>query len=481
MTTLERVAELWDQYKAIYLEDKGYYEREIEPMLIEYWRKEAQCPPGLQGIDISVHTLGTSPIATIHSILVMKPRKVYLLCTPKTLEYVKGVQRETGVDILTVEVSTTDIDGIYSTLQKAIEANPKSVIAADITGGTKAMSAGLGAAAYYLGEALGKAGNLRVVYVTSEHDEEVRKPRAGSEVLEVLRNPFEVRAEFDYQRGLDHYQQGNYASAAESFSLAQQKTGELYYQILGQLAGSYERWASLDFAKAATNLKKLVTNLKKYKKLSTSPLYQQLDHLQDQLVGAEAAARVFQSSTNGRLQLHHAADREGVLWLLATLKWLADMHNKRDVENTVLRAVYLYRALELAAQHLLLLEGIDTNEPQLTAEMVAGRRAILEDMFERTGKKEAVKELPDKLSLFDNLVILAHLGKLGKVANADLKGIFGVIQSRNASILIHGMTVPSTGDIESLNKYVKLVMASVGNLPRVEPLTRSQLLKTGNN
>jgi hypothetical protein len=87
-----------------------------------------------------------------------------------------------------VYLSDENFNTMYKALKEQLVLNPSSQITLDITGGKKSMVA---SAAIF-----GKDYGCKIVYVDfEEYIKDLRKPMPGSEILNIVYNPFENQPE----------------------------------------------------------------------------------------------------------------------------------------------------------------------------------------------------------------------------------------------------------------------------------------------
>ena len=237
----------WEVYKAI-LREKGqpeaqrYYREEVWPLVREAWREHPRVPEGMPSFAASIHTLGRSPEATVLAILGTRAARVYVLYTEDSAVELERVRAETRHErIFPVEVPRNDPAVLYAEVRRILERYPEDNLALDVTGGTKAMTAGLAAVGFFLEDALSR--NVWIVYVDNEvYDPEVRRPRAGSERLIRLPNPHRVLGDLKESRAKALYGAGNYARAAEVFHELHKETADQRFLPYASLCRMYAAW-----------------------------------------------------------------------------------------------------------------------------------------------------------------------------------------------------------------------------------------------
>ncbi|MEN2981670.1 MAG: hypothetical protein ABDH20_03500 [Thermus sp.] len=258
----EAMTEAWARYKEAVASGgnpQALYQEVIWPHLLQLWREAPPVHPKRAPFKASIHTLGTSPEATILAILGTDPEEVYVLHTEESQRYLDRIEKETGKRIYPIKIGKSDVAAIYRVVRDQLEKFSSEPVALDVTSGTKAMSAGLAAAGFFFQRFFPK---VRVVYVDNEdYDVELRRPKAGTERLVILPNPHDVVGEVDGLFALELYNKGDFAGAASYFQKLVGNTGNQSYTLYAQLAKGYAAWYALDFKEAASKLDGLLKRL----------------------------------------------------------------------------------------------------------------------------------------------------------------------------------------------------------------------------
>ncbi|AEB12643.1 TIGR02710 family CRISPR-associated CARF protein [Marinithermus hydrothermalis] len=445
----EALEAAWAEYKAR-VEEGGdpqtLYRERVWPLLLALWRAEPPVHPGRQTFALSIHTLGTSPEAAIQAILGTGAEEVYVFHTEETRRFLPRLREETGKEVYPLEIQKSDVAAIYRKVRELLEKRPEALVALDVTGGTKAMSAGLAAAGFFFQRFFP---GVRVVYVDSgEYDVKLRRPRAGTERLIVLPNPHEVVGEVDALFAKELYAKEDYGGAARYFSGLVGKTGDQAYTLYAMLAEMYAAWQALDFKEAARKGQTLQRALEKDTWLQ-HPLGQHLSRLRRQVELLEAAAEFLSTKDLGK--------QRGVLGVAATLLHLSERTAKKQ---PVLAALYAYRALELLLQERLYrFDRRRAETPNLSPEEEAALRDELAALLPDT---DEIRVGP-KLGLLEVLAFLRVLGDpvLKKKGVKELQGLAGVLKARNQALLIHGLEVPSEKQVKQVQTALRVLLGAL--------------------
>jgi CRISPR-associated protein (TIGR02710 family) len=447
---MEQIAleQAWLEYKDLVKQGGNatqLYRERVWPLLLELWRSAPPVYPAVQPYKISIHNLGTSPEATVLAILGTQAEEVYLLHTEESQRYLEWIREQSGKLVYPIQVGKSDVKTIYQQVTQLVRRFPQERVALDVTSGTKAMSAGLAAAGFFLRRFFD---GIRVVYVDNEdYDQEVRRPRAGSERLVVLPSPHELLGEIDSFFALEYYRKRDFAQAQAYFAEARRKTQETRFDLYSQLAQAYHGWYSLDFKEASDQLRKLLSNLANEAWVA-HPLNHWRPQLQAQQQLLEAADRL--------VKQEDYREQKGAWALVSTLQRLSE-----EERRPVLKALYAYRALELLLQERLARLGRSAEAPHLS-EQEQGR--LREELSRILGVALDQVRLSPKLGLLDLVALLRVLEDpiLLKKPLPELQGLKGVLQARNQAMLIHGFEVPSEKEIEGVRKMLKELLSDLG-------------------
>lgn len=353
---------------------------------------------------------------------------------------------------------------IYRSVGRLARKHPGKSIVVDLTSGTKAMTAGVGAAAFFLQQ--GAHPDLKVAYVDSdEYDPALRKPVPGTERLILLPNPHEVLGDLDEHIARELYGARKFGQAAQRFRELRGKTGQGGFGLYATLCEGYRQWYALEFGGARSNLRRLLDELR------------QDAWLRHDLATRRRALEVQREGLEAVCQLLHAGDlsrADGVVWLCATL-----LHLGRECEGAqpdgrpVLAALYYYRAVELLLQHRLAVHGYDADHAHLSDSLREGMRQNIARWLDTPADRVAVS---CRLGLLEDMALLRALGDpvVQDMTDAEIRGYQGILQARNRSLLIHGLQLSQVREVERLGQLASRLLEKVreqaGLDPQVAPL-----------
>lgn len=132
--------------------------------------------------------LGFSPEPIILTARTVEPQIHVIFTTNNQSEGSDYLEKYLESNYEMVHLPDEKFETIYKALKEQLYLNPSSLITLDITGGKKSMVA---SAAIF-----GKDYGCKIVYVDfADYIKDLRKPMPGSEVLNIVYNPFENQPE----------------------------------------------------------------------------------------------------------------------------------------------------------------------------------------------------------------------------------------------------------------------------------------------
>ncbi|MBT9281098.1 MAG: TIGR02710 family CRISPR-associated protein [Hydrogenibacillus schlegelii] len=359
----EALQELWNEYKMIKDPDEReqYYRERIWPLVKEGFSGIAK---GTERYAASFHTVGTTPEPIILSILAIDAEKVFLLHTSDTLKECDRIATELKLPVSRVgliEIQKADVEDIYKKVRDKVAAFSRDQrLAVDLTGGTKAMAAGLAMIALTMAQ---EGHPIDIFYVDNQgYDRELRRPIAGTEYIRRLENPRHVFTDWKLQHAKTAYAEGHYNEAARLFQEAARQEGRIDPPE-ATLARVYAAMESGDFVRAHEELNHLIQQLNESAH-RRHPLRDKINELQEQKNAFQRLSRLIQVAGKEE-ELESLADSITIRQTLSIFKNIIE-HRRR--ENRLAEAILLsYRALELYFQHRLARWGIRTAKPDWNA------------------------------------------------------------------------------------------------------------------
>lgn len=409
---------------------------ELFPEVIERARKNSKAWDGPQ-VDLLVSLSGFSPATTILAFELLQPKRLFVISSATT---------ETSIDVIAAHLRDrlpmryfrhTSCDGtdpvaIHRLVEEEVGNLPEDgrrlSAMIDITGGKKVMSAAAALVAWQL--------DLRLCYIDSSYDGEMRQPIPGTERLLILDNPTTIFGKQEMDAALATFRSGAFAVAREKFTaLADSMTEPSRARLLRDLSALYQAWTDLDLPR--------------------------LPELSDQVARglADPLTRV-SSATATRLAEQLAYIRQ--LTETDDLRGMPNFYvlgeHYRGLGRTDFATLLYYRTVEgcLQQRFNLAFNGFDTSNARYELigipehELLEGFNEIMRSM-----DKPAVTALPSKIGFFNSAVLLHVLGDplLPRIDVRNVKGLSHLSQlteARNQSVLAHGHHSVSTKDCDKL-------------------------------
>lgn len=379
-------------------------------------------------VDLLVSLSGFSPATTILAYELLRPSQLFVISSDGTdhsidviHDYVVRRDRLPARHFNHEICNGTDPRSIYEEVKKRVapdrpSARPASAII-DITGGKKVMSAAAALVAWRL--------NLRLCYVDSQYDPEMRQPVPGTERLLIVDNPVTLFREDEMEAALETFRSGAFATAQERFArLAESVPEPGRARFLRDLAGLYQAYSDFDLE----NLQAWIGR--------TS---QSLDDPQSKVTDL--------SATRVRHQLGYLkslAGRGDFIRFLPIFFVLGQHY--RGLRRLDFASLLYYRTAEGCFQERLRLGylGFDCGRPDYEQLVMPGKEILAAFNLIRTKLgKYAVTSLPQKIGFLDAAIILHSLDDkmLRRVKITDARGLSHLAkltEARNKSLLAHG-------------------------------------------
>lgn len=473
---------LWQRYKDLYPrasdEAEALYTSTIWPPMYAAWRAKAS-DPQLPPFAISVHTLGDSPQAVALAASRLAAAEVLVLYSERTKVHLPWLEQQLGRRVDGVQVSANDTTDIYREVQKVARRYTGRPLAFDSTGGTKAMVAGLSAAAFTLS---GRGFDVRVFYieVRREPGGQLPRPIPGTERLVELTNPLMMFGDLDYEAAKARYVGGDFEGASQAFAaIAERTADEARYRPFVLLARSYALWYANSFAAAQQQLLELTAYLEK-PGLREHSLRAVLGTLRTQINGLGLLAPLGDAYEDPARRVAALADEALVGWLLATLAVMQSLYAQAG--NHTAAGLLCYRGLEVASQHRLAGYGFDTLQAdygalQASREELGHSYADAWRKIETKAQAQTPRALPPEgqpVPLLEGFMLLAALeDKLARAVHHNR--LMGLAELRNGSLWTHGYRPIDEKKYRNLHALFQQVRESLrdaeGGLYPAQPVT----------
>lgn len=390
-----------------------YYRKHVFPEVTRIFCEKCE-KQGLTGrYKGMILTVGNSPEPLILTINGVRPEQAHFLCTRESERHLDRIIEETKLTpsrYTKDKVNKSDGVDVYQSVKKTVQNwdYQNSEVAADITGGTKAMVAGCSLAANTI--------DINVLYVKSEYWKGKNKPKPASEELIQLKNPLEVFYEREEQKAEELMRHHHYEAAKNIYwHIAKNVEFPRAFEAKAQLAEALHEWDSFNYKQAW----KLVNNAEEMR-----------TRFNLHLPRLAPAINVLSTLTQIEDFTEFIKDREKASLLTADLLNNSMRRAKQGrYDDAIIR---LYRTLELLAQHILQHKyNIDTGNIN-TAQLQR-----CQDAFKRATKTlhGGERSIPQKTGLLDSWTLLHALGE--NITLQELTEMNQQITTRNLLMIEH--------------------------------------------
>lgn len=389
-------------------------------------------------VDLLVSLSGYSPETTLLAYELILPSRLLVISSEETLAQVDVINEKIAGRLRFSEFRYDKVDpvnplDIYELVKKAVHpARPddppvKAII--DITGGKKVMSASAALAASQL--------DLKMCYIDSEFDPEMRQAIPGTEKLCILHNPTVLFGDGDMHAATQMFKSGSYLGAAERFGeLSNRVSAPSRARYMHDLATFYRAWCDQD----------------------SEHLPEQAELVRDRVadprseIRAETARRITsQVDFVGALV---AKDRSSLL----LNSYLLGEHYLGLGRNDF-AALLFYRTMEKSLSERLRrgYGGFNVSKPDYL--LLDPDTDVLADRYGELARtvfgSNGMIALPWRMHFIETVIMLHLLGDemLAAAGTRDIDGIQKLrtlAEVRNQSVLAHGDNVVGADDCEKL-------------------------------
>jgi hypothetical protein len=407
-------------------------------------------------VDLLVSLSGYSPETTLLAYELILPSQLLVISSEKTVAQVDVINEKIAGRLKFSEFRYDKVDpvnplDIYELVRKAVHpARPgdppvKAII--DITGGKKVMSASAALAASQL--------DLKMCYIDSEFDPEMRQAIPGTERLCILSNPTVLFGDGDMEAAMQMFESGNYVGAAERFGELSGRVSEpARARYMRDLAAFYQSWCDQDSVHLPEQAEQVRTRIadprSELRPETARRLAEQLDFA-NALVARDSSALLLNS-------------------------YLLGEHYFRLGRNDF-AALLFYRTMEKSLAERLRrgYDGFNVSKPEYRlldpdTEALASRYGELAMSVFGSNRPVA---LPWRVQ-FIEAVILLHLLGDEMLPVAGIKGLSGtrhlrrLADIRNQSVLAHGETAVGAGDCGKLRQQALVHLRAFWRLHEVD-------------
>lgn len=406
-------------------------------LLPEAIRRARARHPDPAPCSLLVSLSGFSPETTIIAWEILRPPAVLILSSDSAAASVDIIfDHLCGAGLRPSQIrheaiDPSDVRALYEAIERSMRrqsAEQAAGVILDITGGKKLMSAAGALAASQL--------QLRLAYVDSDYDPELRAPMPCTERLVLLPSPSVIFASEREREAEALFDSGAYGEARIRFrQLSDTMERPAYARLCHALSALYAAWMDLDFAAIASSAAEVLAPL------AAAGL------------SAERTRLVEAQATWLALLARERAPRDLNLCL-----YLLGRHY-RAAHRHDFSALFFYRAIEgvLVDRVRARAPGFDPSAPDY--------RLLSEDVAELTHRYDqalggsrgaATRTLPPQVGFVSSAALLVALGDEA----TDLGRLRNLSQVRNSSVLAHGTTPVSESDAGRLERAAQQMLRS---------------------
>jgi len=425
----------------------------LEQMFPEVIRRarEKSAPRTPPKVDLLVSLSGFSPATTILAFELIRPEQLFVISSAGTSGSIDVIndhlvpnrlrasrfrhKKCDGTDPLAIyrlvkeevaELTGNRVGGLHGRSSGREPSQPSVII--DITGGKKVMSAAAALVAWQL--------DLRLCYIDSRYDGELRQPIPGTEELLILDNPTTIFGDQELDAALETFRSGAFAAAHERFAvLAESMSEPSRARLLRDTADLYQAWSDLDLAR--------------------------IPALADQVAKGLAAPHDWLGSATAeqlrdQLKFIQLLVQGGAFLQVPNFYVLGEHYS--ELHRTDFAALLYYRTIEGCFQQRLGLRfpGFDCASAryELVGEPVHKLLTRFNAVIGRIGRP-TLTALPTKIGLMDAAVLL-HVLSDDLISRIDIQHVKGLsylsrqAEARNKSVLAHGHECITAKECEQL-------------------------------
>ncbi|MDI6738062.1 MAG: TIGR02710 family CRISPR-associated CARF protein [Nanoarchaeota archaeon] len=381
-------------------------------------------------------SIGGTPEPVIYSIDSHSPDMVLLFCSDKTVEDIQSIKQKIKAKVQHYEkVITRDHEDIIACIEaakKCVElisknAKPTDEVFVDITGGTKAMAAGMLLGTY--------GNNYTYSYVGGQKRDEAGRVISTSMQIKKAEDPALVFKDSEKKAITSLFNLYRFEAVSDTISKLQksQKDEDLFNGIKAVSEG-YALWEKFLHKEAYSKLKEGVKAIEIYNKYAhNAGLGSMISDIKENL---EFLSRMgFNPKILSPTQYHITDLYSNALRRIEESKY----------DDAVAR---LYSCMELIGKFLLHKQGIDDSDVE--------EKKLPQDVREKFAIKYRDVRGKIKLPLKAKFLLLERLGiEQGKLFKARIETDFNpLMATRNNSILAHGIMPIGEGHCERFSLLV---------------------------
>lgn len=417
---------------------------------------------------VLILSAGGSPEPLLTSIDHYQPGYVIFVASRGSHEKVQEILRKTNVIFRHETITLSDYQNLLACVRDIRLELPKKLdvlglprdilLVADITGGTKVMSAALALVmlehksrfTYVGGDARTKNGLGTV--------------ESGHEIIMPMDNPWDAMGLVEAKTLARAFNAGQFAAAKEMANAIKDKDGEYrpFYDSLSQIIEAFRNWDIFDYRPAKTLFEAHLNKLRPYNNRAHAAFCPLFGELQKSFAYLEKAAN---DAAVLRKKFQPLTEDQGDAYvrdLVANARRRAERGYYDDA------AARLYSAAEKTAKILLARKGV--NNAAVPKTFLAEVNGELAAKHERDDGDEV------KLPLTESFKLLCSLAPEHPTAQAWRKhetALANTLKSRNGSLLAHGYTPVLAEHYKDLFAvvldFLNISEADLPDFPKIDP------------
>lgn len=421
----------------------------------------------------------------------IKP-SVYLVCSNKTRPHAEKIVENLQplFTALTprfeyIEASHSDIEDIYSKLKDKLfhdEGLPKGIYYVDLTGGTKAMSSALMGLAYTASLLSGAGSVFYLFYVEAPQENSCKNAPASpfTSKIKLQGNPLEIFGDYTVKSVIGYIRAFAFEKAEEIIQklTAQPPASSEFKDTVKALTRISDFTKSLAMLNFVDSIKVLEDFLKDmpsgevYRRLSKEGIHINEEIIRSAINEIEPLRRLRKNGNPLRIledtcktqhieNCPYTEKFSQAILILAYILYLVGLTWEKKFP--ALSVQLYYRAIEMSLQSYLLKKGIwaGGDTPLSKIEQLNLSKDVLDSLKAKVETKSNTEPII-KLSLYDDAQIINDL----EGDFPDFQNLNNYTQTRNKSIIAHGLEPPipgKKGNFDKLRSYAYTVISYIAD------------------
>lgn len=459
-----------------------HYSQQVQSIEAERLRRAAV---GQTELDLLFVTVGAQSASPALAVVATPAKFVILLHTDKEKVQAEGVVDALSLSANRAQLRTigtgTDPLVLYQVVVREWKERRPSTVGIDLTGGLKTMSAAAAAAGFALESA-------RVFYIEAEQPKVHGRTFWVNECRLEMANPFAEFGEIRRQSARALMRDRRFGAAAALFERLEREGHEAPDRFRREYCEGCELVERLEFTTAAERFEQLGQDIASAKVRAPEVASDAVVSIAESIVMLAQGARALERFVMGVSKVVDPLDEVKALKLDECrdfIQMLLCAARRQMVAGQLdVAALLAYRALEAIPQRRLALRtGADPAAFSWDLLATAAGCSVEEFVarYNRgTKKKEhhlVLGALPQKVARAQVYALLAHAFGDGDVARvAEIEPFSGIGDSRNRSLLAHGVTKLTAQTVEKMVSYAEGLFSRMLDVEEISSAQRTVLL-----